>query len=416
MKKFLVIFAALLCLFLSVSNADAAPAPSGKAVTDGINAFACDLYGQLRSQQGNLFFSPLSITYALAAAGAGAGGETLAQMERALHAPMRGEQARQAFAGLLQGVNAEQRGGQLQIEIANSLWPAKKFSLLPAYVETAQKHFDAAVMPVDYAKDSRAVASRINAWVEEKTRGRIRNFMTMPPAPDTRLTLINTVYFKGSWVSPFKAKKTREDVFHAPGKAVRVPFMSQKNRFRYLELKDLQVLALPYGDGRFSLIALLPARTPGALENLENELSPHKLVQWTGALAWREVKVFLPKFTLSWGPASLKGTLDSLGMGNAFSPDSADFSGMSLEKPGLLIGDVLHQANIDVDEQGTVAAAATGAPIAAAASLPSKAVPEFRADRPFVFLIRDNVVGTILFMGRLMDPVWNRHELLHKYK
>ena len=405
MQKFLVLLSAILCLCLCLPapGAHAAREASGKAAADGLNAFACDAYARLRVQKGNLFFSPLSISCALAAAGTGARGETAAQMARSLRMQLGGEQAHTALTALLRGLNTARDDGQPQIEIANSIWPHTDFSLRPEYVETAQKTFDAAVLHVDYARDAEAAAARINAWIADKTHGRIRDIIHPPPA-DTRLVLVNAVYFKGAWASPFLPENTEDDLFHAPGKAVRTPFMSKTKAFRYGEMKDMQILELPYKGGEFSLLVLLPAKTPGALEKLEKELSAQRLAQWTGALHTRTVRVFLPKFSLSWGPAALNDALVSLGMRDAFSPHAADFSGMSPDG-GLFIGSLLHQANVDVDEYGTTAAAVTASPMPAAGpgGLPP-IITVFRADRPFLFLIRDTLRGTVLFMGRLTEP------------
>jgi serpin B len=389
-----------LCLFQAVPGIHAAPAPSGGRVEDGVNTFACDLYAQLRTHKGNLFFSPLSIAYALAVAGAGARGETAAQMARTLHALPGGEHAHQAFADLLQRLNTMQGEGHPQVEIANSLWPHKDFSLRPEYVEMARKYYDAAVLPLDYAGDA---AARVNAWVEGKTRGRIRGIM-IPPPPETRLVLVNAVYFAGSWAKPFDPDATCEDIFHAAGKAVRTPFMETTYRFGYLEMKNLQILKLPYAGGTLSLIVLLPAKIPGALEKLEKDLSAQRLAQWIDTLTDRNVQVFLPKFTMSWGPASLNTALGALGMRDAFSPQAADFSGMGRDSD-VFLGNVLHKAYVDVDEQGTTAAAVTMdlMPTAGPAGLPM-IFPIFRANRPFIFLIRENVGGAVLFMGRLTQP------------
>ena len=390
---------ALLCLSLSASMTHALPASSDKSAGDGVNAFACTLYAQLQQQKGNLFFSPLGISYAFAAAGVGAQGESAAQMEKALHAS--GEQGRQALAALMQRLNATQRDDQLRIHIANSLWPHKNYPLRPEYIETARKYYDAAVTPLNYTGDAPAAAARINAWIEQKTRGRIRDMIGAPPG-DTRLLLVNAVYFDARWMSPFASHATRKNTFHAPGKALEASFMSREGVYGYRQMQDMQILELPYAGETCSLIVLLPAAKPGALEDLESKLSALRLAQWTDALPRQEVQVFLPKFKLSWGPASLNEALGAMGVRDVFSPGSADFSGMSPEA-GLYIGNVLHKANVEVDEAGTVAAAASAVEFAPASAGP-RDMPVFRADRPFLFLIRDRVDGAILFMGRLTEP------------
>ena len=398
MKK-LFFLPVLLCLILVTHRAQAWAAFSGQSAGEGINSFACNLYAHLQKQTGNLFFSPLGITYALATAGAGARGESAAQIEKALR--MQGDRGHQAMAALMQRLNAAQHDGQLRIDIANSLWPHKDYPLRSEYLETVRNCYDAAVTPLDYEGDAAGAATRINAWIEQKTRGRIRDMIGAPPG-DTRLLLVNAVYFDARWMSPFASHATRKNTFHAPGKALEASFMSREGVYGYRQMQDMQILELPYAGETCSLIVLLPAAKPGALEDLESKLSALRLAQWTDALPRQEVQVFLPKFKLSWGPASLNEALGAVGVRDVFSPGSADFSGMSPEA-GLYIGNVLHKANVEVDEAGTVAAAASAVEFAPASAGP-RDMPVFRADRPFLFLIRDRVDGAILFMGRLTEP------------
>ncbi|MCL2829736.1 MAG: serpin family protein [Betaproteobacteria bacterium] len=399
----------ILGLSLSASAIHAAPpelalalapeiAPSTETAEAGINAFACDLYAQLKKQGGNLFFSPLSISYALAVTGAGARGETLAQMERVLHAPLGKQHDHAAFSKLMQRLNTAQSDEQVRMVIANSLWPDKSLSIRPEYEETARNYYGAPITPVNY-KDGQNAAKQINAWVEQKTRDRIRDLLSPGDLnASTRLVLVNAVYFNGRWLSPFDSGNTRTAVFHAPGKQVDTRFMFQKKVFRYGQVENLQILELPYKGEGFSMLALLPEDKPGALEKLEGALSPESLAQWTTALTRQEVNVLFPKFKLTWGARELNGELIALGMRNAFG--SADFSGISPENP--FISKVVHKADVEVDEGGTVAAAATG--VMMSKSAVARPIPEFRADRPFLFLIRENSKGTILFMGRLTEP------------
>jgi len=401
MQKPLVLLAAILCLF-AAPGVHAATPSANTTVSGGINAFACDLYAHLRGKDGNLFFSPLSLSSALAATRAGARGETASQMARTLHLSADMDQTNQGFLRLLGRLNGPQHDKRLHIEIANSLWSQKNFTLHPEYVEMAKNFYGAAANTVDYVNAPAAAADRINAWVAEKTRGRIPRLLEAPDT-NTRLILINTIYFKGLWSFPFDRAATKDDIFHAPDKPVRIPFMMRTDSFNYQETQDFQMLELPYADGKFSLFVLLPAATPGALENLEEKLSPQLLTQWIKALTRHKVQVVFPKFKLSWGPATLNEALVSLGMRDAFSQDSADFSGMSAQALNpdtrLFLSDVLHQATLEVDEQGTTATAATGVLVA------TKSLPlVFRADRPFLFFIRENTGGTILFLGRLTAP------------
>ncbi|MCL2829159.1 MAG: serpin family protein [Betaproteobacteria bacterium] len=395
-----LIYGLILGLSLSASGIHAAPpAPSDD---NGINAFACDMYAQLSKQDGNLFFSPLSISYALAVTGAGARGETLAQMEQVLHAPLGKPQDHQAFADLMRRLNAAQSDERVRMEIANSLWPDKKFSMRKEYVETARKYYDAPINPVSYKndKDREDAAKQINTWVEQKTKERIRDLVSAEAFDDlTRLVLVNAVYFNGRWLFPFRPDETSSNFFYTPGKKVWARFMSQEKTFKYRQMENLQILELPYKGEEFSMLVLLPEDKPGALKRLEKELSPQKLEQWTKALSPKEVLVGFPKFKLSWGAKELKKELIALGMRDAF-VDAADFSEMSSKKD-LLIDKVLHKADVEVDEGGTVAAAATGVVIEEQSA---RSMPKFWANRPFLFLIRENSKGTILFMGRLTEP------------
>ncbi|MDR2173426.1 MAG: serpin family protein [Burkholderiales bacterium] len=387
MKKPVFLFLVFLCFPLSAS-----PVSPGKTIENGINAFACDLYSQLRSEKGNLFFSPLSISYALSVTGAGARGETVAQMERVLHTPLGKERDYQTFSDMMRRLNAAQNDEQVRIEIANSLWPSNTFPLRTEYVAMANKYYETSIFPLEGVKP-------INHWVEEKTQGRVRDFLDSLH-PSTVLVLVNSIYFNGRWLLPFDAKLTAQASFHAPEKVAEVPFMSQKAAFRYGQMENVQLLELPYKGEAFSMLVLLPSETPGAFEKLEKELSTKRLAEWTYALSKQNVQVFFPKFKMTWGTNSLINPLINLGIRDAFS-SKADFSGISSQK-GLSISEVFHQAQVEVDEGGTVAAAAT-AVVATRSQLLS--VPVFRADRPFLFFIRENAKGTVLFAGRVMNPL-----------
>ena len=218
----------------------------------------------------------------------------------------------------------------------------------------------------------------------------------------TRLVLVNAIYFKGTWRSPFKPALTSEASFTtASGAIAKVPMMKQQGWFRYAEFPDLQVLTLPYGRSDVSMIVLLPVKTDG-LPALREQLTPETLKQWTGnAIDWREVKVAFPKFEMD-QTLDLAKTLQALGMTDAFVFLKADLSGMAATKE-LYVSKVIHKAIIKVDEQGTEAAAATAAAFGGASPPPPK-IPVFRADHPFIFLIRDTVSGNILFLGQFSKP------------
>jgi serpin B len=262
-----------------------------------------------------------------------------------------------------------------------------------------KKFYGVRITPIDYSDEEKA-RHTINAWVEDKTGSKIKDLIGQGVLEAaTRLVLVNAIYFKGDWASPFDPGLTSPaSFFVTPGKSVDVPMMSMKYTFRYAEGEGLQILELPYGGNDLSMLALLPKEVDG-LARLEASLSLENLDGWTKDLAEAEVQVSLPRFELSF-PFRLDDTLKALGMPDAFS-DKADFSGMDGSKD-LFVGAVLHKAFVAVNEQGTEAAAAT----AVVMMMKAVAFPAivFRADHPFVFLIRDNSTGSILFIGRVVNP------------
>lgn len=377
----------------------ACAAPEG-SVAAGNTAFALDLYAKLQPQAGNLFLSPYSISTALAMTYGGARGETESQMAKALHFELPQNELHPAFAGMEAGLAAVQKKDKIRLGVANSLWPQQGTAFLPDFLGLCKTHYSTAITPLDYANAAEPARKTINDWVEDKTSGKITDLI----APgvlnsNTRLVLVNAIYFKGDWASQFKSEATRNQPFHlSGGKTGEVPMMFQKLEFGYRENADLQVLELPYAGNDLSMIVLLPRKTEGLAE-LETKLTPDNLKQWTGGLERQEVEVFLPKFKLT-SQFSLKDQLSALGMTAAFS-GKADFSGMNGQRD-LILGAVIHKAFVDVNEEGTEAAAATGA-VMQLTSVEPQSAPVFRADHPFVFLIRDNARGSILFIGRFSE-------------
>jgi serine protease inhibitor len=367
------------------------------AVVQGNTAFALDLYAELKGTGGNLFFSPYSISTALAMTYAGARGNTAEQMAAVLHIPVDPKQLHDGFASLQAGLAAIQERGRIELRIANSLWPQIDYVFLKEFVSLAVETYGAFVAPVDYGYPS-AASEVINAWVEDETAGKIKDLVSPSVLGSlTVLVLVNAIYFKGNWASQFDAASTRDAPFWVtPDDALEVPIMAKQRRFRYGETESLQVLELPYAGGSVSMIVLLPRERHG-LADLEAALTGDNLARWTGQLRERKVLVYLPRLKMSQG-FRLENALTSMGMGDAFG--TADFSGMDGSK-GLFISAVLHKAYIDLDEEGTEAAAATA--VVVARSLGPRP-PTFRADHPFVFLIRENGTGSILFLGRVANP------------
>jgi serpin B len=368
----------------------------------GNTTFAFDLYSQLRSQEGNLFLSPYSISTALAMAYGGARGETAAQMAKAMHFDLAQEKLHPAFAALESGLNAVQQKGQVKLAVANSLWPHKGHVFLPAYLDLCRINYGVAITPLDFAGAAEPARQTINAWVEDKTNRKIQDLIK----PDTlnavtRLVLVNAIYFKGNWSGQFDKQLTKAGPFHVfAGKTVETPMMQATKEFRYAESPEAQVLELPYAGNDLSMLVLLP-RDASNLAALEQSLSPDKLYAWIRSLRSREVQLWLPKFKTS-SEFSLNQTLTALGMTDAFT-GRADFSGMDGTND-LFISALIHKAFVEVNEEGTEAAAATAVVMETKGiHIPEEPVV-FRADHPFLFLIRDNRTGSILFLGRIVDP------------
>lgn len=380
----------------------AADHPDVSAVTTGNTAFACDLYARLRTQPGNLFFSPYSISAALAMTYGGARGETAAQMAHVLHFDLPQDELHPVFAALEADLATVQKNGKVELRVANSLWPQKGHRLLPVFLSLCKRHYDTTITQLDYVTAAEPARQTINTWVEDKTNNKITDLI----APDvlsalTRLVLVNAVYFKGDWASQFDAKQTAKKPFHvSAAQTVETPLMQQKKEFRYAEVDGLQLLQLPYAGDDLSMIVLLPRRADG-LAAIELQLTPQNLAAWTAALHPCDVAVFLPKFQMT-SQFSLEDKLAALGMADAFD-EGADFSGMDGRRD-LFISAVIHKAFVDVNEEGTEAAAATAVVITRSVSMQPAFTPVFRADHPFLFLIYGNHTGSILFLGRVIDP------------
>ena len=369
---------------------------------EGNTAFACELYAKLKGAAGdaNVFFSPYSISTALAMTSAGARGQTDAQMVRALHFEPDPAKRHAAFCEMESCLNLVQKKGQVKLSVANSLWPQKDYPLLAGFLSLIKENYGASVTPVDFHA-AEAARKTINTWVEDKTNQKIKELIPGGALnAATRLVLVNAIYFKGNWSSPFKAEATKEAPFRLPsGQTAQAPLMFQKKHFEYGANDDLQVLEMPYAGGDLTMLVLLPKKADG-LAALEDNLTPANLAKWTAAMGSPDVRVYLPKFTMTCR-FGLNETLRAMGMSDAFSPGKADFSGMDGGR-NLFISAALHKAFVEVNEQGTEAAAATGIMMGLTA-LPAPPI-EFRADHPFIFLIREKSTGSILFIGRVMNP------------
>jgi serpin B len=383
------------------SSPESPDAVDAEHLVKGNAAFALDLYSVLRKQEGNLFFSPYSISTALAMTYGGARGDTREQMARALKFTLQESQLHGAFARLQAQLNTEQGKGEIELTVANALWAEKQYSFLEDFIQSTSENYGAPLNRVDFKNNPEETRTQINEWVEQKTNDKIKDLIQPGVLnPLTRLVLTNAIYFKGSWSRQFSERATREDQFWiAPDKAIMVPLMTQTDHFAYGENEHMQVLELPYVGNSLSMIVILP-RTIDGLSAIETSLTVENLTDWAQMpTRKREIRVTLPKFTMT-SEFNLGKILSAMGMPDAFTAQ-ADFSGMTGNRD-LYINAVIHKAFVDVNEKGTEAAAAT----AVAMQLLSYGTPppEFRADHPFLFLIRHNPSESILFLGRVADP------------
>lgn len=364
------------------------------------NQFAVDLQKLLGQTEGNLFFSPSSISTALAMTAAGAEGETRKEMLAVLHAEQDAPAWLREMGKLSKLLNASGEGYTLQQ--ANRLWGQAGFQFRADYLTRMDKEFAAPLGQLDFQGAPEPSRKTINDWVSDQTRERIKDLLPEGSITDlTRLVLTNAIYFKADWRQEFNRQQTAAQPFTcADGKQVRVPLMYQQEDLPYTEDQATQVLELPYKSGGLSMVVILP-RDKRGLSNIESRLTAEKLSGWMAGLKTQKVKAFLPKFKLE-TQFSLAGALKELGMPRAFS-SAAEFGGMTTAEP-LNISEVVHKAFVEVDEKGTEAAAATGVIMATRSALVEAEPKTFRADHPFLFLIRHRESGAILFLGRLSQP------------
>lgn len=368
---------------------------------EGLNRFAEALYQHSPKGSANFVLSPYSISAALSMALAGARGDTAAEMRKALGQPDGEGNYHAGFAELMEGIAKAANTGGNQLAAANSLWVQKGFAILPAFTGQLDSAYHAAPRQVDFRGDAEGARREINAWTNRETRGKIQElFGRGTIQSNMRLVLGSAIYFNGKWEHAFPRKDTQPGEFvTGSGTTEQVPFMNRTGRFGYAETAGGQTLEIRYGATGLAFDILLPKK--GAkLDALESEIARGRLAGWLGGLQERPVKASVPRFRIEY-EARLDSALEDIGMRKAFS-GGADFSGID-DKRDLRVAQVMHKAWIDVTEEGTEAAAATGAGMALV-SMRTPAEPEFRADRPFVFVIRDTKSGFILFVGRVMDP------------
>ncbi|MFA5308000.1 MAG: serpin family protein [Dehalococcoidales bacterium] len=375
-------------------------------LVNGDGEFAFDLYQALKKEGGNIFYSPYSISLALAMTYAGARGETAQQMADTLHYLLPQSALHPAFNSL--GIELDKRGEGAQgkdeqgfrLNIVNAIWGQKDYKFLSAYLDLLAENYGAGLRVLDFIKNTDQSREVINQWVSDQTEGRIKDLIPEGSIDSlTRLVLTNAIYFNAAWALPFQPEATQNGPFHLiSGTDVTVAMMKQTGSFKYVEGDNYQAIELPYDGQELSMVIFLPALgqfqafEEAMTSQLASDISAQKINN-------RQVALTMPRFEFK-SEFGLKETLMGMGMVDPFL-DSADFSGMSSQSD-LHIDDVVHKAFVSVDEAGTEAAAAS-AVIVGTTSMPAEPVA-VTLDRPFVFLIRDIQTGAVLFIGRVMNP------------
>ncbi len=369
------------------------------AVIDAGTAFALDLYGGLRGGEGNLVLSPYSIATALAMTYAGARGQTAEQLAAALNFRLPPEKLHPAFAALIHDLHGGAPQPGVQLSAANALWWQTGLAPRQEFLQTVRANYGGVLKEADFRGDPAAARRAINAWVSEKTANRVQEFLPADLLTEqTRIVLTNAVAFKGTWAWPFEKTASQREPFHVnAGRKVTVTMMHQERHFNHLDGGHFQAVELPYRGGRFSLVILLPNEADG-LPELERSLTPEKLRGWLGKLGDQEVHIALPRFKAG-AEFRLRPLLGKLGITDLFDPPKADLSGMSTAAEKLFVAEVLHKAAIEVNEEGTEARAESEN----FGHAWNGAIP-FRANHPFLFLVRDIRTGAILFLGRVTEP------------
>ena len=377
-------------------------------LADGNTQFAFDIYQQLQSQPGNLFYSPYSISSALAMTYAGAEGSTAEEMAATLRFLLDQENLHPAFNALDQKLDSlaeievpKDQGDPFQINIANAIWGQQDFHFEDDFLDLLAENYGAGLRLLDYVSQPEESRLAINEWVSDETKGKIQDLIPQGGIDsDTRLVLSNAIYFKATWLKPFDENLTEEGLFYGlEGEEILAQMMKtgQDASFRYLKEDGYQVVELPYIGNQVSMLVVVPDQ--GKFEGYEAQFSIEELNHIVDSLNYSPLELTFPKFEFE-TEISLASTLATMGMPTAIS-DAADFSGMTGAKD-LFISDVFHKAFVSVDEEGTEAAAATAVEMSLT-SMPESPI-ELTVDRPFLFLIREHDTGTVLFMGRVVNP------------
>ena len=371
------------------------------------NALGLDLYAAASKQPGNLALSPTSISIALAMTWAGAAGTTAASMQKVLHVTGDATMIASTWGSVAAALQSPGRG--LELRIANRLFGEATQTFEPPFLALTRDRFGAPLEPIDFKAGAGAARNHINAWVADQTHQRITDLMPVgSPSVNSRLVLVNAIYFLADWSEPFEQRSTAPAAFH-PAKAVtkEVPMMHKQGTLSAGTADGVLLAELPYHGNTASMIVVVPKAIDG-LPAVEAALTPAVLATWRKALRPQDAALALPKFTIDPATAlSLGDALKALGMADAFDAHTADFSGIAkpaTQGDGLAIGGVYHKAFVKVDEKGTEAAAATAVDMVVRGAMPARPPLVITADHPFLFFIVDQDSGLVLFMGRVSDP------------
>jgi len=378
------------------------------------NAFAVDLYHQIKTNGENLFASPHSISTALAMVYGGARSVTEQEMKKALRFELPQAKLHPVFNKLDLELQSRGKGASgsdgkaFELSIANSLWGRPDGTYLPSFLDLMALNYGAGIRLVDFGGDTEGARHEINAWVAQKTRDRIKELLQQGDVNgNTALVLVNAIYFNAAWKEPFEETATQPHPFDADGTSVTVDMMSSlKKRARYAKGAGYEAVELPFDGDELSMLVLVP--DAGTFRTFQQGLTAKTLDDALGQLTSQEVYLKLPRFKFS-SHRKLKPALKALGMVQAFDPNAANFEGICGVPggpAGLVIDDVIHEAFVQVAEKGAEAAGATAVVMADAGAMPGP-LPEpvyLTVDRPFLFAIRDNATGVILFLGHVVDP------------